>query len=77
MKFAYATTTPLLSDALERVYMHSTLSNGESLSVMPALRKIGSALYKAGAATLRVIDNHLTALNDARARDVRFTNSQW
>lgn len=77
MKFAHATPAPMLSDALERAYMQATLSSGESLSIMPTIRKIGSTAYKAGAVVLRVIDNHLAALNDARARDVRYTNSQW
>lgn len=67
----------LLSDALERNYIQATLSDTQPLSIKRGIVRVAKAIAKLGAAILRSGVRHMTALNEARARDVRFTHSQW
>lgn len=67
----------LLSDAMERAYIHATLSDTQPLSITRGLIKVGKTVGKFSARVLRSGIRHMAALNDARARDVRFTHSQW
>jgi hypothetical protein len=70
-------STPLFSDALERAYMHATLSDSRPLSITRGIVKSARFVGRIGAKVLRIVGRHMAALNDARARDVRFTHSQW
>lgn len=70
-------TPTLLSDALERAYMQATISDTQPLSITRGIIKVGKVVGKFCARILRSGIRHMAALNDARARDVRFTHSQW
>lgn len=70
-------TPTLLSDALERAYMQATLSDTQPLSITRGIIKVVKVVGKFSARVLRSGIRHMAALNDARARDVRFTHSQW
>ncbi|MBV6272525.1 hypothetical protein KVP09_06300 [Alcaligenaceae bacterium CGII-47] len=70
-------TPAQLSDALERAYMQATLTNTEPVSITRGITKAGKGIGRFGARIVRSIGRHMAALNDARARDVRYTHSQW
>lgn len=70
-------TPTLLSDALERAYIQATLSDTRPLSITRGIIKLGKLIGKFSVRALRSVARHMAALNDARARDVRFTHSQW
>lgn len=70
-------TPTLLSDALERAYTQATLSDTRPLSITRGTIKLAKVIGKFSARVLRTVVRHMAALNDARARDVRFTHSQW
>ena len=66
-----------LSDSLERDLMRQALSDGESISIT-ALAQKAMSLIAQGAETLSFYISDVTkALNEARAKDVHFSGSQW
>ncbi|KAA0889374.1 hypothetical protein [Pusillimonas sp. ANT_WB101] len=66
-----------LSDSMERDLMISMLSNGESTSIT-SLAKSVVAVLKSGIVTVWEYTIEVSeAMNEARAKDARFTGSQW
>ena len=66
-----------LSDSLERDLMRQALSNGESVSIVALTQKALASVKKAAASTYSYIIDVTEALNEARAKDARFSGSQW
>ncbi|MFT0544918.1 hypothetical protein ACMHYO_01010 [Allopusillimonas ginsengisoli] len=66
-----------LSDSMERALMTSMLSNGESTSVTALAKSVLAALKKGVVAVWDYTIEVSEAMNEARAKDARFTGSQW
>lgn len=66
-----------LSDSMERALMTSMLSNGESTSVTALAKSVLAALKKGVVAVWNYTIEVSEAMNEARAKDARFTGSQW
>ena len=66
-----------LSDSLERDLMRDALNNGESVSIV-ALVKTALSMVKSGVIGLSNYMIAVTrAMDEARAKDSRFSRSQW
>lgn len=66
-----------LSDSLERDVMRRALSSGEAVSMSSVLKSAWNSLKKAVVAFSDYVVDISTALNDARAKDARFSNTTW
>ncbi|MGB6104371.1 MAG: hypothetical protein WBF88_11065 [Pusillimonas sp.] len=66
-----------LSDSLERDLMRKALSNGESVSIVTLTQKVLASVKKGVVAVYDYVIAVSEALNEARAKDARFTGSQW
>ncbi|MCC2597287.1 hypothetical protein LKR43_13165 [Pusillimonas sp. MFBS29] len=66
-----------LSDSLERDLMRKALSNGESVSMIALIQKAFASVKNGVKAANNYIIDVTAALNDARAKDARFSGSQW
>lgn len=66
-----------LSDSMERDLMTSVLSNGESTSITALAKSVLAALKKSVVAVWEFTVETNAAMNEARAKDARFTGSQW
>lgn len=66
-----------LSDALERDLMQAAYSVNRAYSVVEGLQIAGKTISRAAAAAGRYLIQLAEALNEARARDARFSGSQW
>lgn len=66
-----------LSDSMERALMTSMLSNGESTSITALAKSVLAALKKGVVAVWDYTIEVSEAMNEARAKDARFTGSQW
>ncbi|NYT63300.1 hypothetical protein H0A66_13345 [Alcaligenaceae bacterium] len=66
-----------LSDSLERDLMRNALSNGETVSIVSLTKKAYSALKTGFIAFVGYMADLNKALDEARAKDARFSRSQW
>lgn len=66
-----------MSDAFERDLMQQSLANGEAISLMALFKAVHAGLLKAAMGTASYIKAVTKALNEARARDVKFCGSHW
>lgn len=66
-----------LSDSMERDLMTSMLSNGESTSITALAKSVLAVLKKSVVAVWNYTIEVSEAMNEARAKDARFTGSQW
>lgn len=66
-----------LSDSLERDLMRKALSNGESVSIMSLAKKVITGVKTGFFAFTSYMAELTAALDEARAKDARFSGSQW
>jgi hypothetical protein len=66
-----------LSDSLERELMRDAMSNGESVSVITLGKTVLRSLKTGFMAVADYIVEVSRALDEARAKDARFSRSQW
>lgn len=66
-----------LSDALERDLMRQELSNGESTSIVKLGKSVAHGVKHAVVSFWDYVVDVTVALNDARAKDSRFSGAQW
>lgn len=66
-----------LNDTLERDLMQRTLGNGESISFVAMLKTVKTTLSSVISRVADYVVELTEALNEARARDARFSGSQW
>jgi hypothetical protein len=66
-----------LSDSLERDLMRDAMSNGESVSVITLGKTVLRSLKTGFMAVADYIVEVSRALDEARAKDARFSRSQW
>lgn len=66
-----------LSDSVERDLMSNALSNGEAVSITKVFKSIWTALKNGFRAASDYMVDLTEALDDARAKDSRFSRSQW
>ncbi|MGB6242922.1 MAG: hypothetical protein WBF69_10650 [Castellaniella sp.] len=77
MSYTYTTTPNLMSDALERAYANTVLTESRPLSLMKGLRSTGRALRRGAKAVGRGITAVLNAQAEARARNMLYNRSPW
>jgi hypothetical protein len=77
MSNANSVTHSRLSDTLERELLRRSVNESESVTVTPALKSISHGLGKAFSAFTSYMMALTAALNEARAKDVRFSHNQW
>ncbi|MGB3288242.1 MAG: hypothetical protein WBA83_03090 [Burkholderiaceae bacterium] len=66
-----------LSDSLERDLMRKALTDGESISIVTASKKALASLRKAVVAVSNYMIAVTHAMDEARAKDARFSRAQW
>ncbi len=66
-----------LSDSLERDLMRNALSNGESVSIVSLAKKVIAGMKTGFSAFTSYMAELTHALDEARAKDARFSGSQW
>ncbi|HWL27767.1 MAG TPA: hypothetical protein VNQ97_02555 [Burkholderiaceae bacterium] len=66
-----------LSDSLERDLMRDAMSNGESVSVITLGKTVLRSLKNGFMAVADYLVEVTDALDEARAKDARFSRSQW
>lgn len=66
-----------LSDSLERDLLNAASSRSQAYSVLEGLSMVASAIGRGALAFGRYLVQVAEALNEARARDARFSGSQW
>ncbi|NYT59897.1 hypothetical protein H0A65_13285 [Alcaligenaceae bacterium] len=66
-----------LSDSLERDLMRKAMSDGESVSIVALIQKAFTSIKNGVLAANDYIIDVTAALNEARAKDARFSGSQW
>jgi hypothetical protein len=66
-----------LSDSLERDLMRNAMSNGESVSVIALGKTVLRSFGKGFMAVADYVVEVTRALDEARAKDARFSRSQW
>ncbi len=65
------------TDSAERDLMSDALSNGEAVSITAVFKSIWASLKKGVRVTAEYMVDVTEALNEARAKDSRFSHSQW
>ncbi|MER1968018.1 hypothetical protein [Castellaniella sp. GW247-6E4] len=73
----YGNTPALFSDALERAYTQAVMDTSESLSIKDMVKSIARGAKRIGSRTARTIGEVINAQAEARARDARYSRSQW
>ncbi len=73
----YGNTPALFSDALERAYSQAIMDTSDSLSIKDMLVGIARGAKRAGARVARGIGEIINAQAEARARDARYSRTQW
>lgn len=66
-----------LSDSLERDLLQAAQNGHQAYSVLDGLAMVSSAIGRGASAFGRYLVQVAEALNEARARDARFSGSQW
>ncbi len=66
-----------MNDSLERDLMQRTLGNGESISFVAMFKTVKTTLSSVISRVADYVIELTEALNEARARDARFSGSQW
>ncbi len=66
-----------LSDSLERDLLKAAESGHQAYSVLEGLGMVSNAIGRGALAFGRYLVQVAEALNEARARDARFTGVQW
>lgn len=66
-----------LSDSLERELLQAASNGHQAYSVLEGMGMVASAIGRGAAAFGRYLVLVAEALNEARARDSRFSGSQW
>lgn len=66
-----------LSDSLERDLVRAAHNSNQAYSALEGLAIIANAVGRGAAAFGRYLVQVAEALNEARARDARFSGSQW
>ncbi|MYN14828.1 hypothetical protein GSY71_16940 [Pusillimonas sp. TS35] len=69
--------SPRLSDAMERELVQQALSNGETVSAIELGKNVLAAFKRGTVAFWDYMVEVAEALNEARAKDSRFSGSQW
>ncbi|MER1940995.1 hypothetical protein ABS755_09845 [Castellaniella sp. FW104-16D08] len=72
------TYTPnLLSDSLERAYLHASLDESKPLSLQKGVRKVGRLLARGTRAFGRGVVVAINAHAEARARNMLYNRAPW
>jgi len=66
-----------LSDAMERDLMRQELTRGEPASIIDLGKFVLATLKKGAVSFWSYVVDVTIALNDARAKDSRFSGAQW
>ena len=66
-----------LSDSIERDLMRDSLSNGEAVSIMAVATKVASGIKSSLSAFAQYMIDVTKALDEARAKDARYTRTAW
>ncbi len=66
-----------LSDSLERDLMRKALTDGESISIVTAGKKALASVKKGVIAVSNYMIAVTQAMDEARAKDARFSRAQW
>lgn len=66
-----------LSDSLERELVKATHTNNQAFSVLEGLGMVAGFIGRCATGFGRYLVQVAEALNEARARDARFSGSQW
>ncbi|HWK71276.1 hypothetical protein [Pollutimonas sp. M17] len=66
-----------LSDSLERDLMRKALTDGESISIVTAGKKALASVKKFVIAMSNYMIAVTQAMDEARAKDARFSRAQW
>lgn len=66
-----------LSDSLERDLMRQALNNGESVSALGLVKRLFASLGNAVSAFCNYMIEVTRALDEARAKDARYSRSYW
>ncbi|HLV28453.1 MAG TPA: hypothetical protein VKY60_04940 [Burkholderiaceae bacterium] len=66
-----------LSDSLEREILKSAENGHQAYPVLEGLAMVANAIGRGASAFGRYLVQVAEALNEARARDARFSGSQW
>jgi hypothetical protein len=66
-----------LSDSLERALMRDALSNGQSISTLDLAKKVARAVKTGVVAIASYMVDVTSALDEARAKDARYTRTAW
>lgn len=77
MSVSSVNTYSRLSDSMERDLVRAAFNNHQSYSVLEGLAIVSTAIGRGAAALGRYLVQVAEALNEARARDARFSGSQW
>lgn len=77
MSISSINTYSRFSDSLERDMLHASSNSNQGYSALNGLAIVASAVGRGAAAFGRYLVQVAEALNEARARDVRFSGSQW
>lgn len=73
----YGNTPALFSDALERAYSQAVMDTSESLSIKDMTKSIARGAKRGAKRAARVIGEVINAQAEARARDARYSRTQW
>jgi hypothetical protein len=65
------------TDSAERDLMSNALSNGEAVSINAVFKSIWNAVKKGFRVASEYMVDLTEALDEARAKDSRFSRSQW
>lgn len=66
-----------LSDSIERDLMRDSLSNGEAVSIVAVAKHAVSGIKTGFLAFARYMVDVTRALDEARAKDARYTRTAW
>jgi len=77
MSVTTVNTYSRLSDSMERDLVRATHNANQAFSAVEGLAIVAQAISRGAAAFGRYLVQVAEALNEARARDARFSGSQW
>lgn len=77
MSVTTVNTYSRLSDSMERELVRASHNSNQAFSAFEGLAIVAQAVSRGAAAFGRYLVQVAEALNEARARDARFSGSQW
>uniref|UniRef100_UPI00333E3F2E hypothetical protein n=1 Tax=Castellaniella defragrans TaxID=75697 RepID=UPI00333E3F2E len=73
----YGNTPALFSDALERAYTQAVMDASGTVSIKDMFRAIGRGIKYVGTRMVHAFGDMTYAQAQARARDARYSRTQW